>query len=106
MQVSNRCLIILSDAFRQRRSALRTRWRRLAPGQQALLVVAHLRKGETYRDLAEGFGIGTSTVHPYLREAIELLAEMAPTLEQAIAVAARRAFVILAGTLLRIDRVG
>jgi hypothetical protein len=50
MQVSNRCLIMLSDAFRQRRSTLRTRWRRLDPGQQALLVVAHLRKGETYRD--------------------------------------------------------
>jgi hypothetical protein len=31
---------------------------------------------------------------------------MAPTLEQAIEVAARKAFVILDGTLLRIDRVG
>ena len=106
MQVSNRCLIMLSDAFRQRRSTLRTRWRRLAPGQQALLVLAHLRKGETYRDLAEGFGIGTSTVYRYLREGLELLAAMAPTLEQAIAVAQRKAFVILDGTLLRIDRVG
>jgi hypothetical protein len=31
MQVSNGCLIMLSDASRQRRAALRTRWRRLAP---------------------------------------------------------------------------
>ncbi len=106
MQVSNRCLIMLSDAFRQHRSTLRTRWRRLAPGQQALLVVAHLRKGETYRDLAEGFGIGTSTVYRYLREGLELLAAMAPTLDEAVAVAQRKAFVILDGTLLRIDRVG
>jgi len=106
MTVSNRCLIMLSDAFRQRRNSLRTRWRRLAPGQQALLVVAHLRKGETYRDLAEGFGIGTSTVYRYLREGLELLAAKAPTLDQAIAVAQRKAFVILDGTLLRIDRVG
>ena len=106
MQVSNRCLIMLSDAFRQRRAALRTRWRRLAPGQQALLVLAHLRKGETYRDLAEGFGIGTSTVYRYLREGLQLLAAMAPTLEQAIAIAQRKAFVILDGTLLRIDRIG
>ena len=105
MTVSNRCLITLSDAFRQRRNSLRTRWRRLAPGQQALLVVAHLRKGETYRDLAEGFEIGTSTVYRYLREGLELLAAMAPTLEEAIAVARRKAFVILDGTLLRIDRV-
>ena len=106
MQVSNRCLIMLSDAFRQRRAALRTRWRRLAPGQQALLVLAHLRKGETYRDLAEGFGIGTSTVYRYLREGLQLLAAMAPTLQQAIAIAQRKAFVILDGTLLRIDRIG
>ena len=42
MQVSDRCLIVLSDAFRQRPSTLRTRLRRVAPGQQALLVVAHL----------------------------------------------------------------
>jgi hypothetical protein len=48
MQVSNRCLIMLSDAFRQHHSTRRTRWRRLDPGQQALLVIAHLRKGETY----------------------------------------------------------
>src|SRR3954451_11215992 len=106
MTVSNRCLITLSDAFRQRRNSLRTRWRRLAPGQQALLVVAHLRKGETYRDLADCFGIGTSTVYRYLREGLELLAAMAPTLDEAIAVAQRKAFVILDGTLLRIDRVG
>ena len=106
MQVSNRCLIMLSDALRQRRKSLRTRWRRLAPGRQALLVLAHLRKGETYRDLAEGFGIGTSTVYRYLREGLELLAAMAPTLDEAIAVAQRKAFVILDGTLLRIDRVG
>ena len=65
--------------------------------------MAHLRKGETDRDLAEGFGIGTSTVYRYLREGLALLAAMAPTLEEAIAVARGKAFVILDGTLLRID---
>ena len=75
-------------------------------GRQALLVVAYLRKGETYADLACGFGIGTSTVYRYVREALALLAAMAPTLDQAIEVARRKAFVILDGTLLRIDRVG
>ena len=106
MQVSNRCLIMLSDAVRQHHNTLRTRWRRLGPGQQALLVLAHLRKGETYRDLAQGFGIATSTVYRYPHEGVELLAAMAPTLAQAIAVAQRKAFVILDRTLLRIDRVG
>ena len=83
-----------------------TRWRKLTAGRQALLVVAYLRKGETYADLACGFQVGTSTVYRYIREALELLAAMAPTLAQAIKVASRKAFVILDGTLLRIDRVG
>nr|WP_261763811.1 transposase family protein [Pseudonocardia asaccharolytica] len=76
------------------------------PGRQALLVVAYLGKGETYADLACGFRVGTSTVYRYVREALALLAAMAPTLEQAIEVASRKAFMIGDGTLLRIDRVG
>src|SRR5689334_14190008 len=84
----------------------KTRWRRLQPGRQALLVVAHLRKGETYADLAIGFDVGTTTVYWYLREALDLLAAMAPTLEQAIEVALGKAYVILDGGLLRIDRIG
>jgi hypothetical protein len=55
--------------------------------QALLLVVAHLRKGETYTDLACGFAIGTTTVHRYPREALDLLAAMAPTLAEAIEVA-------------------
>src|SRR5215217_5175150 len=68
MTVSNRALIMLADALRQNRTELKTRWRRLEPGRQALLVLAHLRKGETYADLAIGFDIGTTTVYRYLRE--------------------------------------
>ena len=106
MTVSNRSLIMLADALRQRRAVLGTKWRRLDAGRQALLVVAHLRKGETYADLARGFAVGTTTVYRYLREGLEVLAAMAPTLDQAIAVAAGKVFVVLDGTLLRIDRVG
>jgi hypothetical protein len=71
-----------------------------------LLVVAYLRKGETDTDLARGFAIGTTTVYRYLREALDLLAAMAPTLAEAIEVARGKAYVVLDGTLLRIDRVG
>ena len=74
MTVSNRALIMLSDALRQNRATLGTHWRRLEAGQQALLVVAHLRKGKTYPDLASGFGIGTTTVFRYIREALDVLA--------------------------------
>lgn len=106
ISVSSRAFGVLSDVLRAHRNQRRTRWRKLSPGRQALLVVAHLRKGETYADLACGFRIGTSTVYRYIREALDLLAAMAPTLEQAIEVAKRKAFVILDGTVLRIDRVG
>ncbi len=103
--VSNHALTTLSDALRQRRHQVGTRWRRLSVGRQALLLVAHLRKGETYTDLAVGFDIGTTTVFRYIRDALEVLAALAPSLADAMAVAARKAFVILDGTLLRIDRV-
>jgi hypothetical protein len=106
MNVSTRALTALADALRRHRRTRATRWRKLSAGRQALLVVAYLRQGETYADLAYGFRIGTSTVYRYPREAITLLAAMAPTLEQAIEVASRKAYVILDGTLLRIDRVG
>ena len=107
MSVSSRALGMLADALRRHpRNQRATRWRKLTAGRQALLVIAYLRKGETYTELACGFAIGTSTVYRYVREAITLLAAMAPTLEQAIEVARGKAFVILDGTLLRIDRVG
>jgi hypothetical protein len=106
MIVSNRALITLADALRHRRAERGTRWRRLTVGEQALLVVAHLRKGETYADLAIGFAVGTTRVFRYIREALDVLAAMAPTLTGAIEVVSRKAFVICDGTLLRIDRVG
>ena len=105
MAVSNRALQLLADALRRRRRELRTRWRRLDPGRQALLVVAYLRKGETYADLACGFAVGVTTVYRYIREGLALLAALARTLDEAIDIAKGKAYVILDGSLLRIDRV-
>jgi hypothetical protein len=106
ISVSNHALITVADALRHRRAVVGTRWRRLTAGQQALLVLAHMRKGETYTDLAAGYQVGTTTVFRYIREALDVLAALAPPLQQAITAAARKAFVILDGTLLSIDRVG
>jgi hypothetical protein len=106
LSVSTRALITLTTALRRSRNQLGTRWRRLTVGDQALLSLAHLRKGETYADLAAGFTIGTTTAFRYIREAVDALAAAAPTLEQAIETALRKAFVVLDGTLLRMDRVG
>jgi Helix-turn-helix of DDE superfamily endonuclease len=104
MTMPSRALNLLADLLRGRRTERGPGWRKLPVGRQALLVVAHLRKNDTYAELACGFG--TSTAYRYLREALDLLAAKAPALEQAIEVARRKAFVILDGTLLRIDRVG
>jgi hypothetical protein len=39
-----------------------------------LLVLAHLRCGNTYSRLAAGFGVGVATVHRYVAELVDLLA--------------------------------
>src|SRR4051812_7223050 len=80
--------MLVDSLCRHRRREQAMRWRKLSAGCQALLVVAHLRKGETCSKLACGFRIGTSTLYRYVREAIGLLATTAPTLDQSIAVAA------------------
>jgi hypothetical protein len=65
------------------RRAIGSCWRRLDPGRQALLVLAHLPNGDTYARLAAGFGVGLATVWRYVREAVDLLAAHAPSLTAA-----------------------
>ena len=77
------------------------------PGRQALLVLAYLRKGETFAELAAGFGIGTATAWRYVRETVALLAARSPKLRRALAAAkdAGQADLAIDGTLIPIDRV-
>ncbi|GGZ20741.1 hypothetical protein GCM10010365_46330 [Streptomyces poonensis] len=105
LDVSSRSLSFLAARLRERRRRIKSRWRRLLVGCQALLVLAHLRNRTTYAQLAAGFGIGTSTVYRYISEAVDLLAALAPTLEEAVKAASTKAYVLLDGTLLRIDRI-
>ncbi len=77
MSVSSRALNMRAEALRHRHRQRGTRWRRLDSGQQALQVLAYLRKRETYADLAIGFAIGTTTVFRAIREALEVLARPA-----------------------------
>ncbi|MFD4175171.1 helix-turn-helix domain-containing protein [Streptomyces anulatus] len=37
-------------------------------GRQALIALAHLRCGDTYAQLAAGFGVGIATVYRYIRD--------------------------------------
>ncbi|GHE58892.1 transposase [Streptomyces capitiformicae] len=105
VNVSSSALRFLVARLKERRRTLGTRWRRLSAGRQALLTLAHLRNGQPYAQLAAGFGIGTTTVYRYITEAVELLATLAPTLAEAVQAASMKAYLILDGTLLPIDRI-
>jgi hypothetical protein len=89
---------------REHRSRIGSRWRALSSHRQALLVLVHLRRNDTFARLAAAFGIGTATAHRYVTEVIALLADLAPDLREAMRIAQRKAYVILDGTLAPIDR--
>ncbi|MFI2312605.1 transposase [Streptomyces sp. CB00072] len=105
IDLSSSTLRYLTEQLAVRQREIGTRWRRLPASRQALLALAHLRCGDTYAQLAAGFGIGMATVYRYIREAIEVLAALAPALAEAMETARTKAFVILDGTLLPIDRI-
>ncbi|MBM0230481.1 transposase [Micromonospora sp. STR1_7] len=103
--LSSRTLNHLADRIRGHRKQRRSRWRRLDPGRQALLALAHLRNGDTYTRLAAGFEIGVATAWRYVQEAITLLATAANDMATAMDRIRRLAYAILDGTLIPIDRV-
>ncbi|MFE1271410.1 transposase family protein [Streptomyces sp. NPDC058757] len=105
VDVSSSALRFLTQHLRRHRRAIGSRWRRLSAGRQALLTRAHLRMGHTYAQLAAGFGIGTTTAYRYVTEAVELLAVLAPSLAEAVRTAPAKAYLLLDGTLLPLDRI-
>ena len=70
-------------------------------------MLAYLHKGETFAELAAGFGVGTATAWRYVTETVSLLAARSPKLRRALAAAnkAGHAYVVIDGTLIPIDRV-
>ena len=88
-----------------RRRELRSRWRRLSCFQQAVLVLVHLRKNETLQQVGVGFAVSTATADRYVTEAVDVLADHAPTLLDALHHHDPNEFLILDGTLIRTDRV-
>ncbi len=85
LPLSSQTLAYAAGVIRRHRKQIGSCWRKLAPGQQALLVLAYLRKGETFADLAAGYGIGTATAWRYVTEAPGLLAARSPKLAQGTA---------------------
>ncbi len=78
IDLSSRTLRFLARHLRSRRMEIGTRWRGLTAGRQALLALAHLRCGDTHAQLAAGFRIGITTAYRYIREAVDILAVLAP----------------------------
>jgi DDE superfamily endonuclease/Helix-turn-helix of DDE superfamily endonuclease len=107
LPLSRQTLTYTAGIIRRHRKQIGSPWRKLGPGQQALLVLAYLRKGETFAELAAGFGVGTATAWRYAAETVALLAARSPKLHRALASArdAGHAYLVIDGTLIPIDRV-
>jgi hypothetical protein len=75
------------------------------PWQQALLILVHLRKGETLAALAAGFGVATSTATAwrYVTETVRQLAARAAELRATRK--AGHAFAVIDETLIATGRV-
>ena len=102
LPLSSQTLDYTAGVIRRHRRQIGSCWRKLSPGRQALLVLAYLRKGETFAELAAGFGIGTATAWRYVSETVALLAARSPGLNRALARAKRAGhpFGVIDGTLI------
>jgi hypothetical protein len=107
LPLSRATLTYLAGVIRRHRRQIGSAWRKLNPGQQALLVLVHLRNGDTFAALAAGFGVGVATAWRYVHETVTLLAARSPKLDTALRAAkhAGHAFVVIDGTLIPNDRV-
>jgi hypothetical protein len=106
LPLSSQTLTYTAGVIRRHRKQIGSPWRKLSPAQQALLALAHLRKGETFAELAAGFAVSTTTAWRYATETVALLAARSPKLRKALQKAkkAGHAYVVIDGTLIAIDR--
>ena len=107
VNLSRSTLNYVAGIVRRHRKAIGSTWRLLTPGRQALLVLVHLRKGETFEQARAGFEVSTSTAWRYVEEVVALLSARSPKLTQALAKAKKSGLthLILDGTLIYTDRV-
>ncbi|MEU9291487.1 hypothetical protein AB0D57_44455 [Streptomyces sp. NPDC048275] len=106
LPLSKRTIDLVAGLIRGRRKELGSRWRKLTPGTQAVVVLAVLRHDQRLSDMAGGNAVAASTVRRWVKEAIELLAVRAPRLDRALKKIARSegVVVLLDGTLVRTRR--
>jgi Helix-turn-helix of DDE superfamily endonuclease len=104
--LSRSTLNYVAGVIRWHRKSIGSTWRLLNPGQQALLVLVYLRKGDAFAEVAAGFEVSTTTAWRYIQETVKLLSARSPKLGQTLNKAKDTApYVVLDGTLIAIDRV-
>ncbi|WP_406378495.1 transposase family protein [Streptomyces sp. NBC_01618] len=106
LPLSKRTIDLVADLIRKWRKELGTRWRKVTPGTQAIVVLAVLRHDQRLLDMAGGNNVSASTVRRWVLEAIDLLSARAPRLDRALKKIARKGgvVVLLDGTLVRTRR--
>jgi hypothetical protein len=82
LPLSTRTIELVTTVIRKHRTEIGSRWRKLPPGRQAIIVLAVLRHDQRLSDMAGGNGISASTVRRWVLEVIGLLARRAPRLER------------------------
>jgi hypothetical protein len=106
LSLSTRTVNHLADLLRRHLKAIRSRWRILAPGKIAVIVLAALRHDQHLADMASGSNVSESTVRRWRDELIGLLAAQAPRLARALKKTAKKGgeAVLIDGTLIRTQR--
>jgi hypothetical protein len=106
LDVPRELVFSLSRLLRTERRERGTR--RLTPWWQAVFGLTWFRNGGDIPNLGRGFGLSRSTSYRYLDEVIDVLAEQAPELKDALERARTDGLphLIIDGTLTSIDRVG
>lgn len=79
----------LAAALTRYHRRIGSRWRAYDVRLQAVLTLAFLEGGHTYRSLAAGNGIPRSTCHTYVQEGIKVLARRALPLTEVVRLAAK-----------------
>ncbi|MEU3394276.1 transposase family protein [Streptomyces albidoflavus] len=106
LPLSKSTIDLVAGLIRQRRNRLGTRWRKLDPGSQAIVVLAVLRHDQRLVDMAGGNAVSASTVRRWVEEAVNLLSARAPRLDRTLKKIAKKGgvVVLLDGTLVRTRR--
>lgn len=106
LALSTQTLTFLTGLLGAHLKKIGSKWRKLATGRIAVIVLAALRHDQRLADLAGGNDVSRTTVDRWLKEMIGLLAAKAPRLERVLAKIAREggSVVLLDGSLIPTQR--